>query len=130
ALDRYKPAAFLLDSPARWSEGQARAPISLTLAREAAARGRVILSAGLRPETVGEAIRIARPWGVDVNSGVEAGPGRQDPARGPGVRPGGAGGRARSRRGGGRGAWVSARVFPIGRGTSGRTGVATSPRRS
>jgi len=24
-LDRYKPAAFLLDSPARWSEGEARA---------------------------------------------------------------------------------------------------------
>ena len=81
ALDRYKPAAFLLDSPARWSEGQARAPISWTLAREAAARGRVVLSAGLRPETVGEAIRIARPWGVDVNSGVEAVPGRKDPAR-------------------------------------------------
>src|SRR5262249_50893597 len=81
ALDRHKPAAFLLDSPARWSEGQARAPISWTLAREAAARGRVVLSAGLRPETVGEAIRIARPWGVDVNSGVEAVPGRKDPAR-------------------------------------------------
>jgi phosphoribosylanthranilate isomerase len=81
ALDRYKPAAFLLDSPARWSDGQARAPISWTLAREAAARGRVMLSAGLRPETVSEAIRVARPWGVDVNSGVEAVPGRKDPAK-------------------------------------------------
>ena len=80
-LDRYKPAAFLLDSPARWSEGAARVPISWTLAREATARGRVILSAGLTPETVGEAIRTARPWGVDVNSGVEAVPGRKDPAK-------------------------------------------------
>jgi phosphoribosylanthranilate isomerase len=77
-LDRYKPAAFLLDSPARWSEGEARAPISWTLARAAATRGRVILSAGLTAETVGEAIRIARPWGVDVNSGVEQSPGRKD----------------------------------------------------
>jgi len=80
-LDRYKPAAFLLDSPARWSEGEAREPISWALAREATVRGRVLLSAGLTPETVGEAVRAVRPWGVDVNSGVEATPGRKDPAK-------------------------------------------------
>jgi phosphoribosylanthranilate isomerase len=80
-LDRYQPAAFLLDSKARWSEGEARAPISWTLAGEAARRARVILAAGLTPENVARAIGIARPFGVDVNSGVEARPGRKDPVR-------------------------------------------------
>jgi phosphoribosylanthranilate isomerase len=81
ALDRYKPAAFLLDSAARWSEGETRAPISWALARGASARARIVLSAGLTAETVGEAIRTARPWGVDVNSGVEQSPGRKDPEK-------------------------------------------------
>lgn len=79
ALDRYRPAAFVLDSPARWSEGETRVPISWTLARQAGARVRIVLSAGLTPETVAEAIRVARPFAVDVNSGVEATPGRKDP---------------------------------------------------
>lgn len=80
-LDRYKVDAFLLDSPARWSEGSPRPPIPWELARQAADHGRIILSAGLTPDNVGEAIRIAAPYGVDVNSGVEATPGRKDPAK-------------------------------------------------
>ena len=80
-MNRYRVAAFLLDSAARWSDGEARAPIPWTLAREAAARGPIILSAGLTADNVRDAIRLARPWGVDVNSGVEAQPGRKDPEK-------------------------------------------------
>ena len=81
AIDRYAAGqAFLLDSAARWSEGEARAPISWELARRAVSAGRrIILSAGLTPETVETAIRIVRPFAVDVNSGVEARPGLKDP---------------------------------------------------
>ncbi len=81
AMSRYRVAAFLLDSPARWSEGEAREPIPWALAREAAGRRPIILSAGLTPDNLAEAARRVRPYGVDVNSGVEAHPGKKDPEK-------------------------------------------------
>ena len=79
-MARYAPAAFLLDSTARWSEGEARVPISWAVARRAVAMGRrIILAAGLTPDNVGAAIRVVGPYAVDVASGVEAAPGRKDP---------------------------------------------------
>jgi phosphoribosylanthranilate isomerase len=49
----------------------------------AATHGRdipLMLAGGLRPDNVAEAIEIVRPFAVDVTSGVEAEPGRKDPA--------------------------------------------------
>lgn len=78
-------AAVLLDSTERWSEGAGRKPVAWRLAAALVAAARpgppVILSGGLRPETVAEAVTLVKPYAVDVNSGVEAAPGRKDPQK-------------------------------------------------
>ena len=77
-LARYPVAAFLLDTHVPGEMGGTGRAFDWALAARASSAGPVILSGGLTAENVTEAIRAARPYAVDVASGVETG-GAKDP---------------------------------------------------
>lgn len=77
-MDTYPAHAFLLDAYVDGRPGGTGTSIPWELALRAKGRKPVILSGGLRPDTVGEAVRLVRPYAVDVSSGVEQSPGRKD----------------------------------------------------
>ena len=67
-LDAYHP--HLYGGTGRVTDG--------LMAADAARRYDLLLAGSLTPANVAEAVRSVRPWGVDVSSGVEAGPGQKD----------------------------------------------------
>jgi phosphoribosylanthranilate isomerase len=82
ALHNYTTDAWLLDAYVAGQQGGTGHTFNWELAREAQSWGRpIFLAGGLTPENVGEAIARARPFGVDVSSGVESAPGQKDHAR-------------------------------------------------
>jgi phosphoribosylanthranilate isomerase len=81
-VSRYRGAdALLLDGFDRRLRGGTGKTFDWKLARRARSYGNIFVAGGLAPENVGEAIRVAEPYAVDVSSGVEATPGKKDPAR-------------------------------------------------
>ena len=61
----------LIEPHVQGEPGGAGVSLDFDLAERLARRFSFILAGGLDPETVGEAIHLVRPWGVDVSSGVE-----------------------------------------------------------
>ena len=74
-LDQYP----LFDSKSKAGDGNGGRmvdPASLPVSDRA-----FVLAGGLTPSNVSQIIASARPWGVDVSSGVESAPGRKDVRR-------------------------------------------------
>jgi phosphoribosylanthranilate isomerase len=73
--EEYGASIIMIDSP---SPGSGKV-FDWRLAEGAPRAQRVVLAGGLDPDNVADAIKVVRPWGVDVASGVESSLGRKDP---------------------------------------------------
>ncbi len=81
-LDEYPEAfAFLFDAAHTGQYGGTGHATDWDVARRAALSRRIILAGGLKVENVAAAVRIVRPYAVDVASGVELRPGKKDHGR-------------------------------------------------
>ena len=80
-LRRYGVQSYLFDTFSEEARGGTGRTFDWNLIRGAERYGQVILSGGLTPANVGEAIQAVRPYGVDVSSGVESTPGTKDHRR-------------------------------------------------
>jgi phosphoribosylanthranilate isomerase len=79
SLDALDAEAFLIDAFSGEAWGGTGRTWNWTLA--AGANRRIILAGGLDAANVREAIREARPWGVDACSRIESSPGKKDHAK-------------------------------------------------
>jgi phosphoribosylanthranilate isomerase len=78
---RGRVRGFVLDAFSEAAYGGTGQITDWGLAAEVAKSTPVLLAGGLTPENVAEAIRVVRPYGVDVSSGVESAPGKKNHAK-------------------------------------------------
>jgi phosphoribosylanthranilate isomerase len=81
AAAAYHTDLLLLDAHVEGVPGGTGQTIDWHLVREAKLVAPLILSGGLTPDNVAEAIAATQPFAVDVASGTESAPGVKDPAR-------------------------------------------------
>lgn len=81
-LARFKGATeILLDGFHGGQRGGTGKTFKWEIALRSKKYARVFLAGGLTPENIDEAIRTAKPYAVDICSGVESKPGKKDPKK-------------------------------------------------
>ncbi|UCD16683.1 MAG: phosphoribosylanthranilate isomerase [Candidatus Zixiibacteriota bacterium] len=81
AIEESKLSCFLMDTHDPDLPGGTGRCFDWDIAGKAAKLGKVILSGGLNPANIVDALEAVRPYAVDVSSGVEKNPGIKDPVR-------------------------------------------------
>ncbi len=81
ALEAFHTDFHLLDAHAPGMRGGTGETFDWELVRSRRSKVPLVLSGGLRPDNVAEAIAATRPFAVDTASGTEASPGIKDPAK-------------------------------------------------
>ena len=81
SLQSFHTDLHMLDAYVPGSRGGTGESFNWELARLHRGSMPVVLSGGLTPDNVGEAIATVRPFAVDTASGTEAEPGRKDPTK-------------------------------------------------
>ncbi|MBI3653402.1 MAG: phosphoribosylanthranilate isomerase [Acidobacteria bacterium] len=77
-IKTFSASAFLLDAKVKGEYGGTGQRFDWQIAIEAKKFAPIILAGGINQENVAEALRLVRPFAIDVCSGVEAEPGRKD----------------------------------------------------
>ena len=77
-LKRYQIDAYLLDTYSPERRGGTGRTFDWSIAVAAKQFGNIVLSGGITPEVVAEAVRTVHPYAIDVNSGVESKEGKRD----------------------------------------------------
>jgi phosphoribosylanthranilate isomerase len=81
AMRHYEADLFLLDAYSERVQGGTGERFDWVLAKSLKGHGNIVISGGLTPENVREAIRFFEPYGVDASSSLEDGPGKKSAER-------------------------------------------------
>ncbi len=81
ALNEYEADLFLLDAYSEKARGGTGERFDWGLAKSLRGRGNIVVSGGLGPENVREAVELFDPYGVDASSSLEDEPGRKNGER-------------------------------------------------